>query len=80
VQGVGFREFVRREAQARALTGFVRNSDDERSVEVVAEGEESSLNILLDLLREGPRFARVEHVDFTLEDATLGFSAFSVEL
>ncbi|HEY7509386.1 MAG TPA: acylphosphatase, partial [Vicinamibacteria bacterium] len=36
VQGVGYRYFVQREADARGVTGFVRNLPD-GSVEVVAE-------------------------------------------
>jgi acylphosphatase len=80
VQGVGFREFVRHEATTRGIAGYVRNSDDGRNVEVVAEGEEVALQTLVDALHSGPRFARVEQVDVTYSDPNLGFSKFSVEL
>jgi acylphosphatase len=80
VQGVGFREFVRREAISRGITGYVRNSDDERTVEVVAEGEQSALEALVTALHEGPRFSRVERVDTAYSDAGGGFSRFSVEM
>jgi acylphosphatase len=80
VQAVGFREFVRHEAAARGLTGFVRNGDDGRTVEIVAEGEERVLEELLGKLREGPRFAHVDSVDFNYSDAGRGFSRFSVEM
>jgi acylphosphatase len=80
VQGVGFREFVRREAIARGITGYVRNSDDERTVEVVAEGEQPALEALVTALHEGPRFSRVERVDTRFSDAGGGFARFSVEL
>ena len=80
VQGVGFREFVRREAVARGLTGWVRNSDDGQRVEFVAEGDESALAGLLEAVRVGPRFAKVDTVDDQLGDAHGGFSRFSVEM
>ncbi len=80
VQGVGFREFVRHEATRRAVTGYVRNGDDGQSVEVVAEGEEALLEELLRALYEGPRFSRVESVDFNWSEASGGFGRFGVEM
>ncbi|MEK7693124.1 MAG: acylphosphatase [Chloroflexota bacterium] len=80
VQGVGFRAFVRREASWRGITGYVRNGDDGDSVEVVAEGDESALAALVDALRSGPRFARVDRVETTFSEASNGFRRFSVEM
>lgn len=59
VQGVGYRYFARRNAQALGLSGFVRNLPD-GSVEVVAEGGEDALASLERALREGPAFAAVD--------------------
>jgi len=47
VQGVGFRYTACRIAQARAVTGFVRNLDD-GSVELIAEGAPKELDLLLE--------------------------------
>ncbi len=58
VQGVGFRWFVERRAQARSLRGYVRNRID-GSVEVEAEGEKEMLEEFLAELRMGPRSAQV---------------------
>lgn len=80
VQGVGFREFVRREASSRGITGYVRNGDDGKSVEVIAEGDESALAALVDALRSGPRFARVDRVDTAFSEASDAFRRFSVEM
>ena len=80
VQGVGFREFVRHEATARGICGYVRNSDDRRGVELVAEGESQAIDALVVELHRGPRFARVERVDTTYSEPNGGFSKFSVEL
>jgi acylphosphatase len=59
VQGVGYRYFARRSAQAHGLSGFARNLPD-GSVEVVAEGGEDALGRLEQALREGPAFAAVD--------------------
>ena len=64
VQGVGYRYFVQREANARRVTGFVRNLPD-GSVEVVAEADEPAIAALEAELRRGPSFARVASVDRT---------------
>jgi acylphosphatase len=62
VQGVGFRYFVIEVAQRLGVTGWVRNTYDER-VEVVAEGDRSALDQLLAALHRGPRSAVVTHLD-----------------
>jgi acylphosphatase len=62
VQGVGYRYFVQREADALGVTGFVRNLPD-GSVEVVAEGADRVMDTLEARLREGPSFARVSSVE-----------------
>ena len=80
VQGVAFRDFVRREASSRGITGYVRNGDDGKSVEVVAEGGESALAALVDALRSGPRFARVDRVETAFSEASNGFRRFSMEM
>jgi acylphosphatase len=61
VQGVGFRWFVARHAEARHLRGYVRNRGD-GAVEIEAEGERESLEEFLGAVRTGPRSARVEDV------------------
>jgi len=62
VQGVGYREFVRRTATQLGLCGWTRNLTNRRSVEVVATGERSALDDLLARLAEGPHLARVSDV------------------
>lgn len=78
VQGVGFREFVYVRAGFLGLTGYVRNGDDGRSLEVVAEGERQSLEQLLEYLRQGPRSARVDAVDVRWGEASGRFHHFGV--
>ena len=62
VQGVFFRAEAVREATARGLTGCVWNRADD-AVEVIAEGDATSLAALEAWLARGPRFAQVESVD-----------------
>ncbi len=77
VQGVGFRYFMTRHAQARRLSGWVRNRSD-GGVELVAEGERSDLDELLKAARQGPRHARVDSVDAQWSDATGGLEPFNL--
>lgn len=60
VQGVYFRAFVQRHAEALGLTGWARNLPDGATVEVAAEGPRASLEALLAQLRRGPPGSRVE--------------------
>jgi acylphosphatase len=61
VQGVGFRYFAESHARRLGLEGYVRNRYD-GAVEVEAEGDAPALERFLDLLRRGPRMARVQDV------------------
>jgi len=58
VQGVAFRAWTRREAEAMGLTGWVRNEAD-GSVAVLLAGEKASVDRMLHALRDGPASARV---------------------
>lgn len=62
VQGVGYRDFVKREAEKRGLAGYARNLDD-GTVEVHAVGPASQVEDLLGVLQRGPRLAQVHGVD-----------------
>ena len=78
VQGVGFRWWVRRQATALELTGWVMNADDERTVDVVAEGEPESLVDLEDRIRKGPPGAIVESLDVHRGPATGEYEGFGI--
>jgi len=61
VQGVGYRAWVMRRAQAMGLTGWVRNRLD-GSVELLAGGEPAAIARLVAACRTGPRGARVDAI------------------
>ena len=77
VQGVFFRQFTLREAQRLNVVGWVANLMD-GTVHVVAEGEESVLRGLLDLLHQGPPAAQVERVTVDWSAGTGEFIDFRV--
>jgi acylphosphatase len=75
VQGVGFRDWTRREAQALKLTGWVRNLNDGR-VEAVFEGPADKVGAVLEKIKTGPSTARVEGVEVNDQAPTGEFKDF----
>ena len=78
VQGVGFRWWVRRHADGLGLTGWVMNDNDERSVELVAEGAVDALDELERLVSRGPPGALVDAVERRREPASGEFDGFGI--
>jgi len=77
VQGVGYRAFCADEATLLGVTGYAKNLADGR-VEVVGEGDESSLRQFVERMREGPRWSRVEDVIYRWEEPAGQFAGFEV--
>jgi acylphosphatase len=77
VQGVGFRFFTRDAAEARRLTGWVRNLPN-GGVEAEAEGEKSNLEAWINELRQGPPLARVDQVQLDWRPLSGQFREFSI--
>jgi acylphosphatase len=61
VQGVGYRDFVRRRAIGLGLAGYVMNLRDGR-VRVQAEGTRDVIEELMRQLEKGPPLSRVDGV------------------
>ncbi|HEX5468975.1 MAG TPA: acylphosphatase [Gaiellaceae bacterium] len=76
VQGVFFRDSLRRRAEAEGIAGWARNTT-EGTVEAVFEGEPASVERLIAFAREGPPDARVEDVRIFEEEAE-SLSGFSI--
>ena len=74
VQGVGYRDWMQREASRLGLHGWVRNRPD-GSVQALVAGEEGAVQALLTAARRGPLLARVDRIEETLaeEPAEPGF-------
>ena len=62
VQGVFFRASMRQEAEALALTGWVRNRRD-GTVEALVQGPAWAVEALTKWAHRGPEAAQVERVD-----------------
>jgi acylphosphatase len=77
VQGVNFRNAAVREALARRITGRVWNRDD-GAVEIVAEGDGSSLEDFARWLQHGPRLAEVESVERVDLEGELRYQEFTI--
>ncbi len=75
VQGVFFRASLQREATARGVTGWVRNTDDGR-VEAELQGSPADVDAMVELCRRGPGQAEVETLDveeIAVDDAEESF-------
>jgi acylphosphatase len=77
VQGVAYRFFAEKYAGRMGISGWARNLPDGR-VEVLAEGAGENIEVFLELLREGPRLARVDSFDIRREASTGEFRDFRV--
>jgi acylphosphatase len=69
VQGIGYRDFVRRAALRVGVSGWVRNRPD-GSVEALIEGAPADIETMLAEMRRGPRGAMVTRL--RLAEATAG--------
>jgi len=76
VQGVFFRDTVRRQAVSAGVSGWVRNGRD-GTVEAVFEGDPDAVERLIAFCHQGPRGARVDRVDIAAEDPG-GLTGFSI--
>lgn len=75
VQGVGYRDWLQREARRHGLSGWVRNRAD-GTVEALLAGEEDALSAVLSACRRGPPLARVERIEesFAEPPEVVGFT------
>ena len=77
VQGVFFRDSVRRAAASRGVAGWAANRPD-GTVEAVFEGSPEAVDRLVELCRGGPGHATVERLDVSDEEPE-GLSGFRVD-
>lgn len=77
VQLVLFRDFTARTARKLGVKGTVQNLPD-GTVEVVAQGEKSSLGKLLEALQRGPLLSHVDSVESEWREVTKQFDDFDI--
>jgi acylphosphatase len=76
VQGVFFRDSVRRAAASRGVAGWARNCSD-GTVEAVFEGPEDAVEAMVELCRAGPGSASVSSLD-VVDEPPESLSGFTV--
>ncbi len=76
VQGVFFRDTLRRAAGREGIAGWAVNRAD-GTVEAVLEGEPEAVDRLVELCRSGPGHAAVERLDVADEEPE-GLSGFQI--
>lgn len=62
VQGIGFRQYLRSQANKLNIKGWVKNSPDSR-VEAIFTGESESLQKMLEICKKGPFLAEVKSLE-----------------
>lgn len=77
VQNVGFRNFIRRNAEKLEITGWVKNNFD-GTVEAVFEGEDNAVSEIIDKCRKGPLLAIVDRVEVRDEEPKKEFDEFHI--
>ena len=76
VQGVFFRDSVRRLAEREGVGGWARNARN-GTVEAVFEGEPAAVERLVDFCRLGPPHASVERIEVA-DEAPEGLHGFAI--
>ena len=76
VQGVFFRDSVRREAARRGVAGWARNCSD-GTAEAVFEGAPDAVAAMVDFVRGGPGHAEVARVE-ELDEPPEGLTGFDI--
>ena len=77
VQGVWYRASTQQKAEELGLCGLVKNLPN-GDVYVEAEGDETSLQALIEWCKAGPPLAKVDHIEIT-PGTPKNFTAFRVE-
>lgn len=77
VQGVGFRQAVKRKARSLGLTGWIKNLPDNR-VEAHFSGPKDKIEEAILFCKKGPFLSEVKHVSIKWEEDFQDFSDFEV--
>ena len=77
VQGVGFRYFVKNNANQLNVAGYAKNLPDTR-VEFVLQGEQAAITSLLQKINRGPSNSSVKSLESQLQDTDEHYRNFSI--
>jgi acylphosphatase len=77
VQGVGYRAAVQKRIIFLNVTGYIKNLRN-GTVEIVAEGEQTVLQEVLEIAYDGSFWGNVDHIETNYCEATGEFKDFSI--
>ncbi|MFH1036946.1 MAG: acylphosphatase [Patescibacteria group bacterium] len=78
VQGVFFRDGMKRKAEKLEVRGWVKNLKDGR-LEAVFEGEKENVRKMVEWVKGGPLLADVKKLEVGFEKYEGGFDSFEIE-
>lgn len=76
VHGVNFRYYALKKGKELGLAGFVRNVEE--GVEIVAQGQDKDVDLMLEFCKRGPTSAIVEDVEVIEEKPKDDLNGFEV--
>ena len=77
VQGVGFRHFVKSNAQSLSINGWVKNLPDGK-VEALLQGNEKNIEHLIAICKKGPFLSEVEDIKVEKVRTSEAFHEFEI--
>ena len=77
VQGVGFRHFIKSNAQSLNLTGWVKNIPG-GNVEANIQGDEKNIESLIALCKKGTFLSEVENIEVEKNNDSERFDKFEI--
>jgi len=78
VQGVFFRVSTKEKAEQLGIKGWVRNTHD-GCVEAVFEGEDQSVDQMIEWCYRGPPYSKVDNVEINEQNSIKGFDKFFIK-
>ena len=77
VQGIGFRNFLKRNALNLNLRGYAKNNKDS-NVELIIEGSFESISKMIDICKKGSPTSRIDKVLVEEQDYKGEFNSFKI--
>ncbi len=77
VQGVGFRYFVKQQAQSENVCGYAKNLIN-GSVEFLLQGDEQAVQKVIEKIHQGPSLSQVDDVDISTNTSAVNINNFTI--